>query len=242
MILKMKMLEKKQNQIVFSLEIEDHLANAIRRYVYHIPILAIVEVEISKNDSPLYDETIAHRLGLIPLDSGSASEKTSETLKLSVNKEGMVYSGDIKGSSKVVYKKIPITMLGKDQELEFVASAKIGRGFEHAKFSPGLMGYREIIEVRVDKNCPQEILKKCPDSVRAGGKTTLYNPSDQEKVEKCLEVCQKEKKDYIKIEPSGELAIDIESFGQIGPGEIFKRSIEELKRDLEHVSKQISKT
>ena len=63
----MKIINKKNNQMTFSAEIDESLANAIRRYVDQIPILAIDEVEISKNDSPLYDETVAHRIGLIPL-------------------------------------------------------------------------------------------------------------------------------------------------------------------------------
>ena len=53
----MKIIDKKDNQITFSAEVDESLANAVRRYVDQIPILAIDEVEISKNDSPLYDES-----------------------------------------------------------------------------------------------------------------------------------------------------------------------------------------
>jgi len=63
----MKIVEKKQGQIVFTVDAEVTLANSIRRYVNQIPVMAIDEVEISRNDSPLYDETIAHRMGLIPI-------------------------------------------------------------------------------------------------------------------------------------------------------------------------------
>jgi DNA-directed RNA polymerase alpha subunit len=63
----MKVITKKNNQITFSAEVDESLANAVRRYVDQIPILAVDEVEISKNDSPLYDETVAHRIGMIPL-------------------------------------------------------------------------------------------------------------------------------------------------------------------------------
>ena len=37
---------------------------------------------------------------------------------------------------------MPITILDKDQELEFVAIAKMGLGITHAKFSPGIIFYR----------------------------------------------------------------------------------------------------
>ena len=63
----MKTINKKNNQITFTANIDESLANAIRRYIDQIPILAVDEVEISKNDSPLYDETVAHRIGMVPL-------------------------------------------------------------------------------------------------------------------------------------------------------------------------------
>jgi len=71
----MKLINKKENKIMFTAEIEESLANAIRRYMNQIPVLAVEEVEISRNDSPLYDETIAHRIGLIPI-------KTDETVNV----------------------------------------------------------------------------------------------------------------------------------------------------------------
>ena len=54
------------------------LANAIRRSVLEIPIMAIDNVEISKNDSALYDEIIAHRLGLIPIKTSKTIKQTGE--------------------------------------------------------------------------------------------------------------------------------------------------------------------
>ncbi len=50
------------------------LANALRRSVDEIPVLAINEVDIYKNDSALYDEIIAHRLGLIVLKNQKLKE------------------------------------------------------------------------------------------------------------------------------------------------------------------------
>ena len=71
----MKLIKKTEEKIIISEEIEDSLINAIRRFVHEIPILAIDEVEIFKNDSALYDETIAHRLGLIPLKMDKSVEE-----------------------------------------------------------------------------------------------------------------------------------------------------------------------
>jgi DNA-directed RNA polymerase alpha subunit len=110
----MEEIKKTDNKLVFKAEISESLANAIRKYVHKIPVVAVDEVEISRNDSPLYDETIAHRIGLIPLKQ----TKKEGTLKLKSNKEGFVYSGEFQGDIKVVYDRIPITLLNKGQELE----------------------------------------------------------------------------------------------------------------------------
>jgi len=237
----MKTTSKKNNQISFSLEIDESLANAIRRYSFQIPILAIDEVEISKNDSPLYDETIAHRLGLIPLEAVKGKKET--TLKLSVNKEGFVYSGELKGESKPIYDKIPITSLSKDQELEFVATARFGKGSDHAKFSPGLMTYRNIMNIKVDKECPKEMVEICPLKVFSSenGKVEATDALACDMCGACLEYSKKKNKEYVKIEPSNELLITIESFGQLSCEEIFKKSIDALKSDLGDFSKYISK-
>ena len=58
------------------------LANAIRRSVGEIPILAIVEADIYQNDSALYDEIIAHRLGLIPIKNQKMGKDQFVEMKL----------------------------------------------------------------------------------------------------------------------------------------------------------------
>ena len=63
----MEMIKSSNEEIVFKTGMNVSLANAIRRSVGEIPILAISECDIYKNDSALYDEIIAHRLGLVSL-------------------------------------------------------------------------------------------------------------------------------------------------------------------------------
>jgi len=238
----MKLLNKKNNQISFTAEMEESLANAIRRYINEILILAVDEVEISKNDSPLYDETIAHRMGLIPIKTEkNVNEKTTAEIKLKTKKEGSVYSGDLEGSVKIVYDKIPITLLNKGQELDIIAIVKGGKGREHSKFVPGLMFYRNAAEIKVDKDCPSEVAAICPKNVLEikDGKVIVKNSSRCDLCDVCVEWCTKHKKDSIKIITSKEIIITLESFGQLEEKEIFKKSIEILKRDLTDVSKKI---
>lgn len=236
----MKLINKKDNQISFTAELGETLANAIRRYLNQVLVLAVDEVEISKNNSPLYDETVAHRIGLIPLKSeGSVNEKTTDTLKLDAKKEGMIYSSELKGKVNVVYDKIPITSLNKGQELKINAIVKAGRGSEHSKFSPGLMFYRNIFDVKIDKDCPAEVVEVCPQKILAlkDGKVTITDSSKCDMCEACLEICKKYNKDSIKITPGKELFISMESFGQMDVKNMFKKSIEALKKDLNEISK-----
>jgi len=235
----MKLINKKDNQITFTVGINESLANAVRRYINLIPVLAIDEVEISKNDSPLYDETIAHRLGLIPLRGG----KDGTTLKMATKGEGRVYSKELKGNLEIIYEKMPITFLKKNEELVLTTTTKLGRGVDHSKFSPGLMYYRNVAKVQVDKSCPKEIIEKCPANVfeLENEKVVAKNPDRCDMCNECLEYCEKKKNNSLKIEPTDELMITIESFGQIDAKNIFNKSISGLKKDLAELSKKAGK-
>ena len=236
----MKLIEKTKDQLVFSAEMDESIANAIRRYVGQIPIIAADELEISRNDSPLYDETIAHRVGLIPLKMDKSAEKGK--LKLNVKKEGTVYSGDIKGHPEVIYKNIPITTLDKGQELEFTATVRLGKGVEHAKFSPGLMFYRDSVEISMDREFLDEVKKIFPDAEikEKAGKIVILDDKKREMVDVCEGICNKKKK-KAEITSKNELIITIESFGQMDAKDMFKESIDVLKKDLASVTKAIDK-
>ena len=237
----MEIIDKKENQITFKAEISDSLANAIRRYLNQIPVLAIDEVEIYKNDSPLYDETVAHRIGLIPLNMDkSVNEKTEMELKLTVKGEGMVYSGELKGALGVVYDKIPITSLGEDGELQIVAFAKTGKGSEHSKFSPGLIYYRHVVELKTDADLYDKFKEYLPNNeVKKEGKNVIVLDDQKKEVSDiCEEICREAGK-KLEIIPKEELIITLESFGQLDVNEILKRAVSALEKDLELVSKKI---
>jgi DNA-directed RNA polymerase subunit D len=235
----MKLIEKNENQLSFTAEISEPLANSIRRYVNHIPILAVDEVEISKNDSPLYDETIAHRIGLVPLNSEKVSAKKLPSIKLSSDGEGMVYSKSLKGTD-IVYGEMPLTFLNKGQELELKATTKLGRGEEHSKFSPGFIFYRNVAEISAEKSLGDEIRKACRgNEIREKGEKIIVTDNMKKSVQDICEGIAKRHGKKIEVSWNGELVVTLESFGQIPAGEIFTESIGELKKDLNEVLKKI---
>lgn len=238
----MKLIEKKENQITFTAEMGESLVNAVRRYINQIPVLAIDEVEITKNDSSLYDETIAHRLGLIPLTPGKDDKKKNPKIKLVSKEEGMIYSKELKGM-EIVYKTMPLTFLNKGQELEITATTKTGKGIDHAKFSPGLLFYRNIAEIIIAKNIYDKIKQKIPNNeVKIkGDNVVILDNKKQEIVDVCERICNLQGKNA-EINFKDELIITLESFGQMDVKEIIKKSIEGLKKDLFDISKKINKS
>lgn len=249
----MKILQKTENKIAFVEEIDESLANAIRRSALEIPILAVDEVEFAKNDSVLYDEILALRLGLTPLKTekmelpgdcscdGKGCSKCSVQLKLKEKGPKTVYSGDLKGKAEIVYNDVPLVKLEEGQELELVATAKLGKGVEHTKFTPGLVYYRNVAEIEVDKNCEKcgKCVEACPQGVLKleKGKVELVDKYKCDLCEACIEECKKHGKNSIKILPGKEIIFFIESWGQLEAKEILIEAVKALKSNLKEVEK-----
>ena len=236
----MKIIEQKEKKLIFSMKIEEELANAIRRHINQIPVFAIDTVEISKNGSPLYDETIAHRLGLIPLETENNQIKKNTKLKLSVKKEGIVYSGDLKGT-KLAYENMPITTLNKNQELEVKATVNVGLGIEHSKYSPGLMSYRNVSKITMDKEFSDKVKEICSNEIKEkGNKIVVYDDKEKPILDVCEGICNANGK-KAEVSFNDELIINLESFGQINVKNVFKKSLDELKKDLSKIPKKLGK-
>jgi DNA-directed RNA polymerase subunit D len=251
----MKILQKTKDKIAFVDEIDESLANSIRRSALEIPVLAIDEVEFVKNDSVLYDEILALRLGLLPLETekmelkeecsckGKGCSKCSVQLKLQAKGPKTVYGKDLKGKVKVVYGDMPIVKLDEEQELELIATARLGKGIEHTKFSPGLVYYRNVAEIEVDKNCEKcgKCVEACPQKILKleKEKVELVDRYKCDLCEACVEACKKEGKEAIKINPGKELIFFIESFGNMSARDILEEAVKALKNNLKDVEKEI---
>ena len=156
---KVKLLEETPTSVTLQLEgIDRSYANAVRRFcIAEVPSMAIDDVVILENSSVLYDEILAHRLGMIPirtdLERYVLPEKCDCGSPLGCHKCRVLFVLDAKGKEKVstvysgdlvsedrdirpVSETIPLVKLAVGQSVKLEAYARLGRGKEHAKWQP----------------------------------------------------------------------------------------------------------
>lgn len=261
-MISLNVIEKKENKIRFELKgVNAVFANTLRRNILErVPTMAIEEVELRKNSSILYDEIVAHRLGLVPLRTDLASynlprqcsckgegcAKCQLKLKLSSQGPCIVYASEIKSRDpkvKPVYPDIPIVKLLKGQQIEVEATAILGEGKEHAKWVPGLVYYQyyPVIEINEKKlNNADACAKACPVNVYEvkNGKLTIKNLLNCTLCGACAEIAD----GAIKLNESEEnIIFSIESFGQLSCKEILVKAVDVFDEVLDEFNKELKK-
>ncbi len=230
----MTIIKNTPEKVIIRIDSNDSLANAIRRSVTEIPVLAIDEVEVFKNDSALYDEILGNRLGLIPLKTEkSMNEKTKIDLKLVKNGPCIVYAEDLEGAGEIVYGKIPITVLGENSKIELVATASLGKGITHAKYIPGLCYYRHLLEINSSPKI-NEIIEKTNGLIKPEkrGNKWICDLNDA-LVEKIKNI----EKDSVK--DSTDILLIVESFGSMPAKDILIKAISALSDNLDDLENSI---
>ncbi len=251
-------ISKKEKKAVFLIkDISYSLANSIRRSVQEVPVLAVDTVEFYKNDSALSDEILAHRLGLVPLKAdkslnesetctckGKGCMKCQIVIKLKATGPCTVYAKDMKmKGTEVIYKEMPIVFLEKGQQLELTAQAVLGKGIQHAKFSPGLVFYNSYPIIDIKGEFDKEISETCPRKAITEEKGKIkIDPLKCDMCEVCVEKTHEEKKGQIKISPSEtDFVFTVESWGQLTPESLFSKSVKSLNDNLNVFSKELKK-
>jgi len=234
----METIMKTDGEMSFVAGVDVSLANAIRRSVGEIPVLAIDECDIYKNDSALYDEIIAHRLGLVSLKNQKMKAGESVEMKMKAKGKGdgeMVMAGLL--GDNVVYPETPIVLIGDRQELELVARAKVGRGNEHAKFMPGVIFYKHLPKIKISSEGENhsELADLYPEAFEMfGNKLKVKNAA-------AFDFDDEDLKNYdgISVSFGDELVFMVESWGQVGVKDIFIDACKALKGNLSEVLKVI---
>jgi len=172
-------VEREGNRV--TLRVEGYsvaLVNAVRRVILSdVPVMAVDFAYIYDNNTPIYDEMISHRLGLVVLSSEDAIERyrppeeckgrepgeegaedcyVRVDLQVEVPEDGSgryVTAGELEISDpnvKPVYPETPIAYVGPGQRIHLVAYARLGRGREHGRWSPASLAalrYTPVVEI-----------------------------------------------------------------------------------------------
>ena len=183
-------------------------ANAFRRsMIGEVPTLAIEDIRIYDNTSVLFDEILAHRIGLIPIKTdlsqykpraectcgGEGCPGCTVTFTLSVEGPKMVTSGDLVSmdpKAVPVHDNIPIIKLWEGQKVVLEATAEVNYGKEHAKWQPTLAcGYKEYPVITISKDCDGcgRCITECPRKVLelTNGKVSVRVENGESKEEDC---------------------------------------------------------
>ena len=263
--MKAKTVELKGNKGVLHFEdVNLYFVNSLRRVMLSdLPKLAINNVIIYDNTSPLFDEIISHRLGLIPIPTdlqlltfrdeckckGKGCPTCTVRYTLSKEEQGTVYSGDLQPETKqwaIKEDKIPIVELANDQRIILEVEAVLGRAKDHAKWQAVYAPhYKMATTIEIDKKRIEEvkeIIKELPSNTveLKGEKLEL---KDETKLALLESQLNKTKTDCITIkrDPS-KIIFSFETDSSLSAKDALTASIDILAKKYEEFGKLITKS
>ncbi len=146
--MKIEIVEENENSMRFSLSgATSSYANTLRRIATNsVKTFAIDRVTVYENGSAMFDEYIAHRIGLVPIHTPTKGYDEKDEVLFTLEAEGpkTVYSSDLACSDKevrVANGQIPLIKLAEGQKVRLEGKAVMGTALRHAKFQPGLVTY-----------------------------------------------------------------------------------------------------
>ncbi len=199
--MQLNVLDLKDKYIKFEIKgITPAMANALRRTLINdIPKLAIHKVtfhhgqiqdsegKVYDSSTPLFDEIIAHRLGLIPIPTDLNMKFREDcthppdvgcplcSVTYTLNKHGpaVVYSGDLipveDDNFRPVDQVIPIVKLKDTQAILLEAEAIMGTAKQHAKWQVtngvAYKYHREITVTKEDSEYWEDVKNACLENV-----------------------------------------------------------------------------
>jgi len=247
------------NQMVFTVEgVDVSLVNALRRIcMVEVPTLAIETVEFLKNDARIFDEALAHRLGLVPLSTDLeslvlASEcdcddhcpRCSVSLVLKGKGPKTLYSGDLKSEDtnlKPVLDTIPLVKLKEGEEVELEAIAQLGQGKEHAKWQPTTTcAYKNYPQITIDgdkcESCLQ-CVQECPRNIlefdEEKNQIKVVDLENCSMCRTCMKDCPNQAINVEIVED--KFIFRIETDGSLSPTQVLSRACDMLSEKADKI-------
>jgi DNA-directed RNA polymerase subunit D len=262
---KVIVLKKTEDTLRLRIEgIRPGLMNAIRRVALaETPTMAIDEVVILENQSPLFDEIVAHRLGLIPLRTNAQNYVLPQdctckgagchlcqaglTMEVEAPENGYVAtSADLKPQDPDIVPvsgKIPIAKLAKGQRIVVEAYARMGIGRDHAKWQPvATTAYKMVPHVVVNP----EKCDGCEECVKVCFKHVFDMQNDKAVVSKemectlcnaCVEAC--DVKAITVTHDENNFIFTLESTGAMTPEATLETALGVFRKKLENLIKEL---
>ncbi len=241
------------------------IMNAIRRFAMsEVPMLAIDDVVILENTSPLYDEVLAHRLGLIPLytppgkypppeECEGESARMDCTVMLVLEAQASdttrtVYSGELISPQdpevRPISPNIPIAKLAPGQKIKLEAYARMGKGKEHSKWQPTTVSaLKPTPQIVIKQNLPEKIYEAeeaCPVKILKVVDSTLV-VEDELECTYCME-CVKVAPEVIEVkERENDFILRIESLGTLPAPYIVKEAVSLIIKSFEDIISEVKK-
>jgi DNA-directed RNA polymerase subunit D len=223
--------------------------------IAEIPNMTIDTVDFQDNTSALFDEIVAHRLAMIPLQfdqdkfnllgeckcEGKGCPLCQVFFALEKTGPAMVYSSDLKSSNKNVKPTspdFPIVKLLKYQHLKLEAMARLGTGKEHAKFQAANVSYSYLPSIEAKSEDLKKIENACPKAILEvkNGKLVIIDPYACDECKACEEVSggnAKIKNDETKF------VFRVESISGIDPEYIIEKSAQILQEKAKDFKEQL---
>ena len=254
----LQILERNDQRLSFIVKgLSLEMINAIRRIILtECPVMALTEIIILKNDSPLYDEIIAHRLGLIPLKTdlevyklpsececggfGCPLCQVSLTCEITntTNKPITVFSGDLVSNDPKIIPvdpNIPILKLDRNSKFIIEAYGNLGFAKEHVRHQAvSNVAYRFLPVIdfnEKDFKDPEEIkliANLCPKQLyEVTSKGILSLKEDYWKTCSLCKSCEENSEGKIKVNWEDQAYIfTIESDGVLPFDVLIKKTFE----------------
>jgi DNA-directed RNA polymerase subunit D len=256
--MKIKILERKGPVLKFILEGTDPaFANSLRRIMLtEVPTLAIQWADFHENNSAMFDEILAHRLGLVPLKfnpkkfvftkdcdcDGKGCSSCQVTLVLEKHGPAIVTSGDMKSSDKGVAPadpRVPLVELLENQAVKFEAVARLGLGIDNARHHAANASFMYYPEIKATATAEfANAVKACPKGIveHKAGKLSITDPAKCDLCKKCMEMAK-----GVTLEAdSSRIIFSVESVSGLEPEYIVSTAAGILEEKAEAFKKELA--